>query len=80
MRRESKKLYNGNAEVRDYDVKECIKRNENLQIEHKGDIMTLTPEELRSKVVDKSNNIPSKFGGKEYRLLCYEWNPDKVEL
>jgi hypothetical protein len=42
--------------------------------------MTLTPEELRSKVVDKSNNIPSKFGGKEYRLLCYEWNPDKVEL
>jgi len=80
MRRECKEFFKGYPVARDYDVKECIKQNENLQIEYKGDIMTLTPEELRSKVVDKSNNLPSKFGGKEYRLLCYEWNPDKVEL
>lgn len=41
--------------------------------------MTLTPEELRSKVVDKSNNLPSKFGGKntDYYVMSgtlIKWN------
>ena len=78
MRRESKKLYNGNAEIRDYDVRECLKLNENFQIMHNGDIMTLTPEELKSKLVSTSKTFNNE--NKSYRLLGYEWNPDKVEL
>jgi hypothetical protein len=78
MKRTVKKLYMGRAEVRDFDVKECIQKGENFKIEFDNDVMTLTPEELVTKLETKS---PQKSNfGKDYVLFGYSWNPDEVEL
>ena len=80
MRKECKEFFNGNPVARSYDVEKCIKQNENLEIQHNGEIMTLTPTELKTKLVATSKSFSSKFGGTSYRLLGYTWNPDKAEL
>jgi hypothetical protein len=81
MKRIVKKLYRDCVEVRDYDVQDCIQRNENMTIEYDRDIMTLSPNELINKMVSKSSKtFPSKMGGKDYKLCSYYWEPDPVEL
>ena len=81
MRKEIKKLYKGNVEVRDYDVQECIDKNQTFTIIHDGDAMTLSSEELITKRVGISKTFESKIAGaKSYKLYGYEWNPDEVEL
>lgn len=80
MKKIVKKLYMGRAEVRDYDVREAIQKNENFQIQYQNDIMTLTPEELTKKVESKSRRFESKTGGDSYVLYGYNWNPDQIEL
>lgn len=79
MKRTVKKLYMGKAEIRDYDVKECIQKGEDFKIEFDNDVMTLTPEELVTKLETISFQ-KSKFEGKNYVLFGYSWNPDEVEL
>lgn len=80
MKKIVKKLYMGRAEVRDYDVNECIQKKENFQVQYGTDIMTLTPEELFGTVESKSKRFESKVGQKSYVLYGYNWNPDEVEL
>ena len=46
MKVKLKKLYKGLAEVRDYDVKDCINKNESMIIVYDGDSMELSPKEL----------------------------------
>jgi len=78
MRVESKKLYNGNAEVPESKVKQCIRLDQKMEIMHKGDMMTLSPEEL----VTKRDSISQWFGtgDSRYRIYGYPWNPDTMEL
>jgi len=80
MRRDVKKLYNGCIDLIDHNVKLCIEKNENYQVFHNNDMMTLTPEELKTKCVGKQRIDKPAHGNKPYRLLSYEWTPDKVEL
>ncbi len=80
MRKDLKKLYEGNADIRDYEVARCISKKESVEIYFEGDKMTLSPEDLESKKIKTSGIIDSKFGGKSYRLISYAWNPDTVEL
>jgi hypothetical protein len=79
MRKTVKKLYMDRAEVRDYDVKECVQKGESFKIEFQNEVMTLTPEDLITKIESKSPQ-KSKFDGKNYVLFGYNWNPDKIEL
>ena len=81
MRVEVRKLYLGNIELRDYDVEECIKKGETVEVHFDGDKMTLSPEDLvkRKKSVSPVS-FQSKVGGKNYHLVAYEWQPDEVEL
>ena len=79
MERELKKLYNGLAELRDYDVQNAIARGEKFRVRYDGDIMTLTPEDLKNNVVKISNIFASKIGKGDYRLVAYKWNPDKID-
>ena len=78
MRVESKKLYNGNAEVPESKVKQCIRLDEKMEIMYKGDMMTLTPEQL----VSERDSISQWFetADSRYRIYGYPWNPDTVEL
>jgi len=43
MRLTVKKLYNGNVELRDYNVLDCINRNDSCIVVHDGKSMTLNP-------------------------------------
>lgn len=80
MKKIVKKTYMDRVEVRDYDVKECIQKKENFQIQYQNDIMTLTPEDLITRIESKSKRFESKVGSKSYVLYGYNWNPDEVEL
>lgn len=82
MRRIIKKLERNLAEVRDYDVKNCISLGEKFEIvfDDTKELMTLTPEELVSKRKTTGGPFSSKFDNKSYMLYGYVWNPDEVEL
>jgi len=83
MQKEVKKTYMGCVEIPDNLVKKCIDKDEKLVIIYKGDAMTLTSPELTSREVKLHNSdkiYPGKDGGKSYRLIAFEWNPDEIDL
>ena len=71
----------GCVDIRDYVVRQCLVNDECAEIHHAGDVMTLTPEQLKNDVVSKSPLIKTKIpGGRDYYLFAYDWNPEKTEL
>ena len=80
MRREIKKVYKGQIDLRDYDVEKCIKKKERMEITHGGRKMFLTPEELVSLRISVSHEFTSSTGGKSYRLYGYVWNPKTITV
>lgn len=72
-----KKLWKGMADVRDYAVQECLDKNHSLRITYDGEVMVLTPHELKNSVKFISKPIKSNFDG-EYRLYSYTWNPNEI--
>lgn len=80
MRVNVTKTYKGCIELRDYDVSACIVGKMPVEVFYKGDKMTLSPEDLKSRAVMRSKVMKSKVGGKDYRLIGYEWIPDQIEL
>jgi hypothetical protein len=81
MRKPVTTLPNGEARLKDYDVRKCIADKDKMEVTYEGDIMTLSYEELTTKKVSTSQTYTSKFpGGKDYILLGYIWRPDVVEL
>jgi hypothetical protein len=79
MKRTILKLYNKKyIDLFDYNVKECVHNNENYEIEYKGDIMILTPDELKTKCVGRQYIANPKYGEKPYHLLSYLWKPTKL--
>lgn len=81
MRKEIKRLHNGHlASVRDYEVQECIRKNENMDIFYEGEKMTLTPEQLKNERVGNVSPIQKSKYGKDYVLINYLWQPEQIEL
>lgn len=66
------------ANLIDHSVKECIKNNENYEVEYRGKVMILTPEQLRTQCVGRQYIAEPKFGDKPYHLLSYVWAPTKL--
>lgn len=65
------------ADLRDYDVKKCIDTKENMYVKFEEKTMTLSALELKTKLIRVSKyKFKSKFGGKDYFLYSYIWNPD----
>lgn len=67
------------ANLVDHKVRECIKKNENYDIEYKGKVMTLSPEELKTKCVGRQYIERPKYGEQPYHLLSYLWEPTKMK-
>lgn len=65
--------------VRDYEIQKCIENNENMDIIHDGETMTLSPKSLIEKVITVSKLQKSKTGGQDYCLHSFVWNPNKEE-
>lgn len=61
----------------DRQIKECIQKGENYDVEYKGKIMTLTPEDLKTKCTDRQYIEKPKFGEKPYHIYGYLWEPTK---
>ena len=82
MRRNVTTLPNGEARLKDYDVRKCIADKDKMEVTYRGDMMTLSYEELTTKLVSTSEKTyKSQFpGGKDYKLLGYDYSPDEVEL
>jgi hypothetical protein len=82
MRRNVTTLPNGEARLKDYDVRKCIADKDKMEVTYRGDMMTLSYEELTSKRVSVSEKTyESQFpGGKNYNLFGYDYIPDEVEL
>ena len=72
-----KKLWKGMVDIRDYTVQECLDKNHALRISYDGEVMVLTPHELKNSVKFISKPIKSNFDG-EYRLYSYTWNPNEI--
>jgi hypothetical protein len=66
------------ADLIDHNVRECIRKNENYEIEYRGKSMTLTPEDLKTKCVGRQYIAEPKYGDKPYHLLSYLWEPTKT--
>jgi hypothetical protein len=80
MERTIEKLYQGCADLIDSKVRECIQKNEDYKVTYKGDVMMLTPEQLKNECLHVQLINKPAHGGKPYRLYSYKWNPKKVEL
>lgn len=82
MRRNVTTLPNGEARLKDYDVRKCIADKDKMEVTYRGDMMTLSYEELTTKLVSISERTyKSQFpGGRDYKLFGYDYNPDEVEL
>jgi len=80
MKKTIKVLYKGKiADVRDYEVRKCLDKKENMIIKFKDEVMTLTSLELQTKLLRTSKyKFKSKVGGKDYFLYSYLWNPDNT--
>ena len=74
------KIYHGSVSVRDYKVKECLAKNENLVIEHEGKQMTVLHEKLRNPFQIHKKPMTGKFDGKIYYLCDFYWKPDAEQL
>jgi hypothetical protein len=75
MRRvDLKKLYHNKASLRDYTVKWCIENDEPANVYYSGEMMVLTPEELKKGTSDGRTYI-SSLNGKEYKLIDFPWRP-----
>jgi len=76
------KLYQDKyADLRDYEVEEALKENQNAVVVYMGRHMTLSPEDLQTKklLLNKSP-INSKVNlGQQYFLFSYLWQPDPEE-
>jgi len=77
MKRIIKKCFRNCVDVRDYDVLNCIKQEDDMHIEHDGKTMTLSPHDLVAKRKYISKQFFSTNGGKDYRLYSYEWTPNE---
>ena len=79
MKRTITKLNNKkHADLVDHNVRECIQKKEDYEIEYRGKSMILTPEELKTKCVGRQYIADPKYGDKPYHLLSYLWEPTKI--
>ena len=67
------------ADLLDHSVRECIQKNENYEVEYRGKVMILTPEDLKTKCLGRQYIEKPKYGERPYHLLSYKWEPINIE-
>lgn len=71
-----RKAWDGMVAIRDKYYNEAVQ--EGLVICHGKDKMTLTPEEVKTKIVMVSKPVVNRFSGATtHKLLYYMWKPDE---
>ena len=76
MKRVVQKVYNGKISIRDYEMKNCIDRGEDLEIVFKDYTMTI-PKDKVCEGIHTKNFQPARWGmNPTYELIDYPWRPD----
>ena len=73
------KVWLGKVSVRDYIYKKALRLKESLGIVHGNEYMFIPYEKLKSAKSYTENSFKSKFNGKKYRLVDFDWKPYKEE-
>jgi hypothetical protein len=76
MKVKVKKLWMGHASVREYIVKKCIAKKEDLTIQVYDSVKTFPYKSLKGHLLNSmGEEFKSKFDGKIYRLIDFPWDP-----
>lgn len=78
MKRTVKKIFRGHVSVRDYIVRECMEKEEDLIICFKGQRMTIPLNKLHTGKKLTSISFNSLYGTKDYELIDFPFKADKV--
>jgi len=71
------KVWLGKVSVRDYIYKKALRKKESLGIVHGKEYMWIPYEKLKSAKSYTEESFKSKFNGKKYRLVDFDWKPYK---
>ena len=68
------------ASIRDYKIRECVKKGDSLTIIFRGDKMELEPHQVAFGFEQFTpDTFKSRTGGQNYQLWDFLWYPEKRE-
>ncbi|QGZ18188.1 hypothetical protein HTVC112P_gp11 [Pelagibacter phage HTVC112P] len=73
------KVWLGKVSVRDYIYKKALIQKTSLGITHGTEYMFIPYEKLKSAKTYTDESFKSKFNGKKYRLVDFDWKPYKEQ-
>ena len=73
------KIWLGKVSVRDYIYKKALRQKTSLGITHGTEYMFIPYEKLKSAKSYTDESFTSKFTGKKYRLVDFDWKPYKED-
>lgn len=71
------KIFLGKVSVRDYVYKKALRNKDSLGIEHGKEFMIIPYANLKKARQITDQSFTSKFNGKEYKLIDFDWKPYK---
>ena len=73
------KIFLGKVSFRDYIYKKALRKKESLGIEHGKEFMFIPYDKLNTAKQYTKDTFKSKFNGKGYKLVDFDWKPYKEE-
>jgi len=73
------KVWLGKLSLRDYIYKKELRQKTSLGITHGTEYMFIPYEKLKSAKSYTDESFTSKFDGKKYRLVDFDWKPYKED-
>lgn len=76
---EVKKIWLGKVSVREHIYKKALRKKESLGITFGKEYMYIPYDKLKTAKIYTDQTFKSKYNGKEYRLVDFDWKPYKEE-
>ena len=73
------KIWLGKVSVREHIYKKALRKKESVGITHGKEYMFIPYEKLKTAKSYTDQIFKSKYNGKEYRLVDFDWKPYKEE-
>ncbi len=73
------KIWLGKVSVREHIYKKALRKKESLGITHGKEYMFIPYENLKKAKIYTDQKFTSKFNGRTYRLVDFDWKPYKED-
>ena len=73
------KIWLGKVSIREHIYKKALRKKESLGITHGKEYMFIPYDKLKTAKSYTDQSFKSKYNGKEYRLVDFDWKPYKEE-